>query len=451
MQEKRLRIGHEKEIMNQGNDGYAHQQHGGTRQELPEIIHRGVGEITDGHPREHESLFGEILFAPREKKGHQEGENTHKQKKLHNIREQRIQEDVEQPRKDDPARKGENLRERFVLPGHDADHAEQDGQFQKGDGVEPRRIEQYPQEDRGPEDDEHLAHVGVLLGLDDRSGPRLGPARGFRRGIAPQEGGGQRQQGPGKLGLTPEEALRRQHEAAARASERLESLFVNGQRPHVRGFHSQGPFLSRSLHKIEKMPQFAKTGVKIREKRRDVQILQGDKRAGPLALRLQKRGAAPYRPLPRPPVTVDLIAFQPYPGDKLEGRLGHVAHGHVLAVHAAHFLVRVRHTVHAEQRAVPLKETAHVASQRHQRRARCEEQGDGGIDGDAERCLFGTIHRQIEGVLRLLHPHEHNDERHNDGNEKDVAVIGIGKHEKKHHTHVNRENQKQRYAFLHEE
>ena len=92
LQEKRLRIGHEKEIMNQGNDGYAHQQHGGTRQELPEIIHRGVGEITDGHPREHESLFGEILFAPREKKGHQEGENTHKQKKLHNLREQRIQE-----------------------------------------------------------------------------------------------------------------------------------------------------------------------------------------------------------------------------------------------------------------------------------------------------------------------------------------------------------------------
>lgn len=83
---------------------------------------------------------------------------------------QRVDEGVGQPRAADAERKDQHLTQRLVLAGHDADESEHDGQFQKGDGLQPRRVEEYPAQRRRPENDEHLGHVGVLLRLDDGKG-----------------------------------------------------------------------------------------------------------------------------------------------------------------------------------------------------------------------------------------------------------------------------------------
>ena len=62
-----FRIGHEQRVMDQGNDGNAEQQRKGANQQLPEIVCREVRKIAYGQPRQHEGLFGEILFLARKR------------------------------------------------------------------------------------------------------------------------------------------------------------------------------------------------------------------------------------------------------------------------------------------------------------------------------------------------------------------------------------------------
>ena len=85
-----------------------------------------------------------ILFLARKRECDEKSRYPHHDDELAKIGNQRIDEGIGQPRTADAERKDQHLAQRFVFAGHDADQAEHDGQFQKSDGFQPRRVEEYP-------------------------------------------------------------------------------------------------------------------------------------------------------------------------------------------------------------------------------------------------------------------------------------------------------------------